>query len=127
MCREQSSPDKSSRISAHLAEGRRANRRNGGVSGSAAVRWAKSLTTTGRLLEYARSRAVWQPFCAAEGAGTFPSHLRRHLLADNLDHPPGEPDAALHRRAVCVRQVLHLQELQLSEEAGERIVQGVLQ
>lgn len=57
----------------------------------------------------------------------MPSDLRRHLVADNLDHPPGQHDAALHRRAVCVWQVLHLEELQLSEEAGERIVQGVLQ
>lgn len=126
MWREQSSPDKSIRISAHLAEGRRAKRRNGGVSGSAAVRWAIGLTTTGRLIEYARSRAIWQPFCAAEGAGSFPSDLWGYLLPDDLDHPASEGDAALDRRAVCFGQVLHLKELQLSQEACERIVEGVL-
>lgn len=78
-------------------------------------------------MEYADSRPIWQVSGIADRIRKPASELLRDLVADDLDDAPRERDAALDGLPVVVREVLHLEQLQLGEEAGQRVVQGVLQ
>jgi hypothetical protein len=50
-----------------------------------------------------------------------------HLLADNLDDASHQHNGPFDRLTMGLREVIHLEELEFSEEAGEGVVEGVLQ
>ncbi len=60
------------------------------------------------------------------GCRNISSDARRDLVADDLDESPSESDAAFHRGTVRLWQVLHFQQLQLGQEAGQGIIQRML-
>lgn len=64
---------------------------------------------------------------ARRGVRGIALQLGRHLVPDNLHEPPGEGHAALHGRPVPIGKVFHLQQLELREQARQRVVERVLQ
>jgi hypothetical protein len=61
-----------------------------------------------------------RPLCGLDLRGWDP-------LADERDHAPDEADRPFHRLPVLWLQLLEFEQLQLGEQGGQRVVEGVLQ
>ncbi len=77
--------------------------------------WANGLTATGGCISM-----------PCTGPKRNPS-LVRNLFPHDLHHAPAQGDGPFHALTLARRQVLHFEELEFREEAGQRVVQCVLE